>query len=87
MDLLVMENVFYGRSISEKYDLKGSIRNRLVDTSRVEDSQLVLWDENLLKVLQVERCWILFFKKTVFFAVNNHSRVSNKDLYYDCDRT
>ena len=50
LDLLVMENVFYGRDIQEKYDLKGSIRNRLVDTSTVEESKLVLWDENLLKV-------------------------------------
>ena len=45
MDLLVMENVFYGRNISEKYDLKGSIRNRLV----ADCSSLVLLDENLLR--------------------------------------
>ncbi len=50
--LLVIENVFYGRSLREKFDLKGSIRNRLVDTTpsatAVADSNLVLWDENLL---------------------------------------
>nr|XP_040573047.1 1-phosphatidylinositol 3-phosphate 5-kinase fab1-like [Lepeophtheirus salmonis] len=33
MDFLVIENVFYGRNIVEKYDLKGSVRNRLVDTT------------------------------------------------------
>lgn len=48
-DLLVMENLFYGRKISQIFDLKGSVRNRFVDTSgkRVED--VVLLDENLVK--------------------------------------
>jgi len=48
-DLLVMENLFYSRNVTQIYDLKGSARNRLVSTSgkRVED--LVLLDENLLK--------------------------------------
>ena len=49
-DLLVMENLFYNRKVTRIFDLKGSARNRLVSTSgkRVED--LVLLDENLLKV-------------------------------------
>ena len=51
LDLLVIENLFYGRDIQEKFDLKGSIRNRMVDTSTVADSNLVLWDENLLKTM------------------------------------
>ena len=48
-DLLVMENLFYNQKVTQIYDLKGSMRNRLVSTSgkRVED--LVLLDENLLK--------------------------------------
>lgn len=36
MDLLVMENLFYQRNITHKFDLKGSIRNRLVNTSGKE---------------------------------------------------
>lgn len=49
MDLLVMENLFYNRCIAKKYDLKGSIRNRLVNTSGIEEEDIVLLDENLLK--------------------------------------
>ncbi|ELU02982.1 hypothetical protein CAPTEDRAFT_176607 [Capitella teleta] len=49
-DLLVMENLFFDKKITQIFDLKGSMRNRLVSTSgkRVED--LVLLDENLLKL-------------------------------------
>ncbi|QQP37864.1 FYVE finger-containing phosphoinositide kinase_ putative, partial [Caligus rogercresseyi] len=52
MDFLVIENVFFGREISEKYDLKGSMRNRLVDTRTPLEpgGNLVLMDENLLKL-------------------------------------
>lgn len=50
MDLLVMENLFYGCNISQKYDLKGSVRNRLVNTSGLPEDDIVLLDENLLKI-------------------------------------
>ncbi|XP_050725052.1 1-phosphatidylinositol 3-phosphate 5-kinase-like isoform X2 [Eriocheir sinensis] len=50
MDLLVMENLFYQRNITHKFDLKGSIRNRLVNTCGKEESDLVLLDENLLRM-------------------------------------
>ena len=33
LDLVVMENLFYGHKIVESFDLKGSMRNRLVDPS------------------------------------------------------
>ena len=47
--LLVMENLFYNRSITDKFDLKGSIRNRLVNLEDVDhEGELVLLDENLL---------------------------------------
>ncbi|CAL1530359.1 unnamed protein product, partial [Lymnaea stagnalis] len=49
-DVLVMENLFYNRNISQKFDLKGSMRNRLVNTSSKRgEEELVLLDENLLK--------------------------------------
>ena len=51
MELLIIENVFYGRKISKQFDLKGSNRNRLVDESltKLSSSSLVLLDENLQK--------------------------------------
>jgi len=48
MDILIMENLFYGRNISQKFDLKGSIRNRLATATGKEHEDLVLLDENLL---------------------------------------
>jgi len=48
-NVLVMENLFYNRIITDKFDLKGSVRNRMVkvnDTCRKDE--LVLMDENLL---------------------------------------
>jgi hypothetical protein len=45
-----MENLFYSRSVTHKFDLKGSVRNRLVNpTAADHDGEIVLLDENLLK--------------------------------------
>ncbi|CAG0896870.1 unnamed protein product [Darwinula stevensoni] len=49
IDVLVIENLFYGRVISRKFDLKGSMRNRLVKHSKVEECTVLL-DENLCKM-------------------------------------
>ena len=47
--VLVMENLFYNRKITDKFDLKGSVRNRLANTENIEnEGELVLLDENLL---------------------------------------
>lgn len=48
MNLLVMENLFYNRTVTHKFDLKGSMRNRLVNPDD-QDGEIVLMDENLLK--------------------------------------
>lgn len=49
--VLVMENLFYGRIIKDKFDLKGSIRNRLVNPEDTDhEGELVLMDENLLNM-------------------------------------
>ncbi|XP_059468321.1 1-phosphatidylinositol 3-phosphate 5-kinase isoform X2 [Neocloeon triangulifer] len=50
--LLVMENLFYGRTITQRFDLKGSQRNRLVETSgpNAQGEEIVLLDENLIKM-------------------------------------
>lgn len=45
----VMENLFYLRNVTYKYDLKGSVRNRLVNPMGCRDPDIVYLDENLLK--------------------------------------
>ena len=47
-NLLVMENLFYNRKVVQKFDLKGSMRNRLVNPDN-EEGEIVLLDENLMK--------------------------------------
>lgn len=50
--VLVIENLFCDRKIVNKYDLKGSERNRLVDTTtgpKGQSMETVLLDENLIK--------------------------------------
>lgn len=49
--VLVIENLFCDRKIVNKYDLKGSERNRLVDTATGQTEETVLLDENLIKGL------------------------------------
>lgn len=46
--VLIMENLFCNRAITEKFDLKGSLRNRLVDPIR-QSGEIVLMDENLMQ--------------------------------------
>lgn len=46
--LLVMENLFYECKIANKFDLKGSDRNRLVDPTN-QNGEIVLLDENLIQ--------------------------------------
>ncbi|XP_053980102.1 1-phosphatidylinositol 3-phosphate 5-kinase [Hylaeus volcanicus] len=49
--VLVMENLFYNRTITDKFDLKGSVRNRLVNpVDTCHEGELVLLDENLLNM-------------------------------------
>jgi len=51
MNLLVMENLFYDRRFSKIYDLKGSTRNRHVQSTGRENE--VLLDENLVETAHV----------------------------------
>ncbi|KYN10309.1 Putative 1-phosphatidylinositol-3-phosphate 5-kinase [Trachymyrmex cornetzi] len=49
--VLVMENLFYNRIITDKFDLKGSVRNRLANPDDTcHEGELVLLDENLLNM-------------------------------------
>lgn len=43
-----MENLFFDRNICNKFDLKGSERNRLADPIN-QDGDCVLLDQNLLQ--------------------------------------
>eukprot|EP00963_Diacronema_lutheri_P004203 scaffold319_cov362-Pavlova_lutheri.AAC.14 len=52
IDLMVMENVFYGRKVNKIYDLKGSLRSRYADENHRPNA--VLLDENLLQQLVSE---------------------------------
>lgn len=47
--LLVMENLFYSRRPTRRFDLKGSMRNRKVERTGAEDE--VLLDENLVETI------------------------------------
>lgn len=47
---MVMKNLFYKRNISQRFDLKGSVRNRLVETDDPDNTEHVLMDENLLRI-------------------------------------
>jgi hypothetical protein len=59
-NLLVMENLFYSRSVTYKFDLKGSVRNRMVNPNAADnDGEIVLLDENLLNSKYL--CYQSFF--------------------------
>ncbi|KAI0241530.1 Mitochondrial distribution and morphology protein 12 [Massospora cicadina] len=48
-DVLIMENLFYERRISRIFDLKGSMRNRHVQSTG--EANEVLLDENLMEII------------------------------------
>ncbi|XP_023806774.1 1-phosphatidylinositol 3-phosphate 5-kinase isoform X3 [Oryzias latipes] len=69
LDLLVMENLFYGRKMSQVFDLKGSLRNRNVKTdSGKESCEVVLLDENLLKLIHDHPLYIRSHCKAILRA-------------------
>ena len=47
--LLVMENLFYDRQLTRRFDLKGSMRNRKIESTGQKDE--VLLDENLVETI------------------------------------
>ncbi|KAF2031276.1 hypothetical protein EK21DRAFT_111101 [Setomelanomma holmii] len=50
--MLVMENLFYDRNPNRRYDLKGSMRNRKIQSTGERDE--VLLDENLVDIIYSE---------------------------------
>ncbi|ODM96587.1 1-phosphatidylinositol 3-phosphate 5-kinase [Orchesella cincta] len=84
MDILIMENLFYGRTISQKFDLKGSIRNRLATATGKEQEDLVLLDENLLNMACEYPLYIRPHTKTVLLtALTNDSRFLGTQMVMD----
>ncbi|KAK5663532.1 hypothetical protein OQA88_3963 [Cercophora sp. LCS_1] len=49
LDLLIMENLFYDRSPSRTFDLKGSMRNRRIQSTGEQNE--VLLDENMVEYI------------------------------------
>ncbi|KAK6165394.1 hypothetical protein SNE40_022328 [Patella caerulea] len=83
-DLLVVENLFYNRKIAQKFDLKGSMRNRLVNTSGKREEELVLLDENLLKLSVESPLYIRPHSKTVLkSAITSDSHFLSTNLVMD----
>ncbi|XP_075148287.1 1-phosphatidylinositol 3-phosphate 5-kinase fab1 [Haematobia irritans] len=62
--LLVMENLFYECDIKNKFDLKGSERNRLVDQNQ-QQGDTVLLDENFVQMSWMKPLYILTHSKVV----------------------
>ncbi|KAI0211900.1 1-phosphatidylinositol 3-phosphate 5-kinase [Lamellibrachia satsuma] len=83
-DLLVMENLFYGRDITQVFDLKGSVRNRLVNTSGKRVDELVLLDENLLKSSIDSPLYIRPHSKFILNnAINNDTHFLSSHIVMD----
>ncbi|CAH1155707.1 unnamed protein product [Phaedon cochleariae] len=80
-NLLVMENLFYNRKVSQKFDLKGSMRNRLVIPDN-QEGEIVLLDENLLKMTCDSPLYILPHSKSVLIAAiqNDTEFLSNRSV-------
>lgn len=50
IDVIVLENLFYRKNCTQVFDLKGSERNRLINTQgKQSEKELVLLDENFLR--------------------------------------
>uniref|UniRef100_A0A0W0FRZ1 1-phosphatidylinositol-3-phosphate 5-kinase n=1 Tax=Moniliophthora roreri TaxID=221103 RepID=A0A0W0FRZ1_MONRR len=71
MNLLVMENLFYDRRFSKIYDLKGSTRNRHVQSTGRENE--VLLDENLVETAHL----------APFYLREHDKRILRGALYND----
>ncbi|XP_058405715.1 1-phosphatidylinositol 3-phosphate 5-kinase isoform X7 [Diceros bicornis minor] len=85
LDLLVMENLFYGRKMAQVFDLKGSLRNRNVKTDTGKEScDVVLLDENLLRMVRDNPLYIRSHSKAVLRAsIRSDSHFLSSHLIID----
>ncbi|XP_067633023.1 putative 1-phosphatidylinositol 3-phosphate 5-kinase isoform X2 [Eurosta solidaginis] len=81
--LLVMENLFFDCHIKNKFDLKGSERNRLVNPTD-QHGEIVLLDENLVQMSWSKPLYILSHSKSVLKdAINRDSNFLEKNQVMD----
>lgn len=85
-NLLVMENLFHGRSVRNKFDLKGSLRNRLVNPNE-QEGEIVLLDENLINSKYVLNshsffiiCFVIVYNK-FFISCIFYNYISEHCMY------
>lgn len=72
---MVMRNLFHKKNISQCFDLKGSMRNRLVETSDIDNTEHVLLDENLTRITCENPLFIhARSKKILNQAIDNDSK-------------
>jgi hypothetical protein len=89
MDLLVMENLLFGRNITRLYDLKGSSRSRYNADSN--GSNKVLLDQNLIEAMPTSPIFVgnkakrllerAVWNDTSFLAVSLHEFVLIKTYW------
>ncbi|KXN71909.1 hypothetical protein CONCODRAFT_78078 [Conidiobolus coronatus NRRL 28638] len=77
LDVLIMENLFYERKISRIFDLKGSMRNRHVQSTGKENE--VLLDENLMEIICRNPIFIrAHAKRLLHLAIHNDTLFLSK---------
>lgn len=90
MDVLVMENLLFGRNVTRLYDLKGSSRSRYNPDS--SGSNKVLLDQNLIEAMPTSPIFVgnkakrllerAVWNDTAFLAVSSdHLFLSSTNLY------
>ncbi|KAH8927819.1 hypothetical protein BT69DRAFT_1257960 [Atractiella rhizophila] len=62
LNILVMENLHFDRTITKKFDLKGSVRNRHVQLSSDKGNHVLL-DENLIEIAHKDPLFVREFSK------------------------
>jgi len=83
-DLLVMENLFYNRNVTRKFDLKGSERNRFISAAEAEMTDCVLLDENFMKIISENPLYIRGHSQSVLNkALNSDTEFLASQLVMD----
>ncbi|CAA19436.3 1-phosphatidylinositol-3-phosphate 5-kinase [Caenorhabditis elegans] len=83
VDILVMEYLFYNHNVSQVWDLKGSLRNRLASTGK-SANEMVLLDENFVKDLWNQQLYVLPHSKAAMNqAISNDSHFLSSQYIMD----
>lgn len=83
VDILVMEYLFYNHNVSQVWDLKGSLRNRMASTGK-SPTEMVLLDENFVKDLWNQQLYVLPHSKAAMNqAISNDSHFLSSQYIMD----